>query len=180
VVAIISLTLALAVLILWLAAINHRGVVISKFGSRGVEIMSNGRLMSVWFYRGYPSSTPWHWTSGNGSSRHEWGPPDYEYAGESGGGGGAVLELIEFSGYTNYRGRHGANDFQVSWQAYGMPVWAPFVAFAAFPLYWCTVTLRRARRTARRRRLGLCEACGYDLRGSADRCPECGTTIATS
>jgi hypothetical protein len=53
------------------------------------------------------------------------------------------------------------------------PLWNPVVAFAALPAIW----LWRARR--RRKRPGLCLACGYDLRASPNRCPECGTLAAT-
>jgi hypothetical protein len=40
------------------------------------------------------------------------------------------------------------------------------------------ILIRHFRALARRSRRGLCTVCGYDLRASADRCPECGTMIA--
>ena len=55
-----------------------------------------------------------------------------------------------------------------------VPYWAPALAVAAPPLL---VALRRRRRDRLRRRRvtrGLCPACGYDLRGSGETCPECG------
>jgi hypothetical protein len=39
------------------------------------------------------------------------------------------------------------------------------------------IVVIRAARAAFRRRDGLCPTCGYDLRGSPDRCPECGSTL---
>ena len=38
------------------------------------------------------------------------------------------------------------------------------------------LAIKNSRSDTRRRR-GLCECCGYDLRASADRCPECGQPI---
>jgi hypothetical protein len=36
---------------------------------------------------------------------------------------------------------------------------------------------RRARERRRRWRQDLCPACGYDVRASTEKCPECGTPI---
>jgi hypothetical protein len=52
----------------------------------------------------------------------------------------------------------------------GFPFWAPTVLFSIPPLLVLTVfILRRGKRLK-----NLCPTCGYDLRASPDRCPECG------
>ena len=48
--------------------------------------------------------------------------------------------------------------------------------FLAVPVY-VAVAYRAGRRRQSRIRSGFCANCGYDLRGSADRCPECGDQI---
>lgn len=53
-----------------------------------------------------------------------------------------------------------------------VPVWFPLLLLGALPVYRGSLAIRR-----HRRRIGnLCRACGYDLRASHGRCPECGTT----
>ncbi len=58
-----------------------------------------------------------------------------------------------------------------------LPLWMPVVAFAA--VAWWGFFLPNARRR-RRTKLGLCVSCGYDLRASPERCPECGTEFRRS
>jgi hypothetical protein len=52
-----------------------------------------------------------------------------------------------------------------------IPIWFPMVCFLILPVLWAA----RRGLAARRRAAGYCVACGYDLRATKGRCPECGT-----
>jgi hypothetical protein len=52
------------------------------------------------------------------------------------------------------------------------PYWLPLLFLSIPPL----LRLRRWRNERRSARSGLCSACGYDLRATPDKCPECGAT----
>ncbi len=54
-----------------------------------------------------------------------------------------------------------------------VPLYIPAALFAFIP----GVELRRWVHCRRRRRDGLCEDCGYDLRGAMRMCSECGTHV---
>ena len=53
--------------------------------------------------------------------------------------------------------------------------WLSYLLILGAILAFFIVPARRRHRVARRRALGLCLTCGYDLRASSERCPECGT-----
>ena len=76
---------------------------------------------------------------------------------------------------SSYHGRR--LDLRLDWrsikQGYVVmfPHWLLLVAFAvpATPAFFVELARRR------RRKSGCCASCGYDLRATPERCPECGT-----
>jgi hypothetical protein len=64
-----------------------------------------------------------------------------------------------------------------TWRGLVLPYWAPGLASLAICSLWPGMAVRRHMRHQHRARSGLCQICGYDLRGSRDRCSECGTSI---
>jgi hypothetical protein len=56
------------------------------------------------------------------------------------------------------------------------PLWTIAAAAGVLPAIWMGGRIRARLRPG----AGFCSACGYDLRASPQRCPECGTFAATA
>ncbi|HEY2589611.1 MAG TPA: hypothetical protein VGI81_27950 [Tepidisphaeraceae bacterium] len=85
-----------------------------------------------------------------------------------------VPEQQESSRYYDGVGaRAGSAQFYWLW----VRLWPSTVLLAILSTFRAHAYVRR-RRQMTRQRAGLCASCGYDLRASTGRCPECGTAIA--
>jgi hypothetical protein len=80
----------------------------------------------------------------------------------------------EFFGFAfMYSLRSGPRGSRISTTAFALPHWTLVGAFAAVLALWLRRTLRR-----RSNPTGVCRTCGYDLRATPERCPECGAAAA--
>ena len=107
--------------------------------------------------------------------------------------GGAVGYVLLPSGGSSGWRSSGFEGFETLWLpgyeyeksisllwAWWIPLWIPTLLFAALFLCCRPYRFSRFNRRRKRRKLGLCLRCGYDLRGSKERCPECGTEFGKS
>jgi hypothetical protein len=77
-------------------------------------------------------------------------------------------------GFAYMRGTYG---YFGGFQIIAIPFWFIVLATAIGPVLWW----REVRRRRKRLSSGKCAGCGYDLRGTPERCPECGcATTATT
>lgn len=67
------------------------------------------------------------------------------------------------------------NPYPIPLHQLTMPFWFLLILTGVLPLHCCWLMRGRWRRE-KRRRLGLCEQCGYDMRATPERCPECGAS----
>ena len=83
---------------------------------------------------------------------------------ENGAPGGVVmLSHLGFAGIE-------FGTYNCGWNLW-IPWWLPTALLLVLPAFWTIRFLRRNRRY----RPGRCQSCGYDLRATPERCPECGT-----
>jgi hypothetical protein len=103
-----------------------------------------------------------------GQMRHEYHPPGVTFGAFRDNEGAASPPRPGFgAGHHVFalNTAHHGDDWHVSFRP-----WLPMALSLVMPALW----LHRFLRARRDERLGLCVACGYDLRASLDRCPECG------
>jgi hypothetical protein len=152
-----SLLLLAALLTLWVR---------SYWRADGLTQIQPGRQSGVWSHRGRllldsigrPNVPVWH-------GQHGW-----QYLAEP-----PTPAFIDHPA-ANARGAFGFAWATGAISTIAIPYW-PLAVLLLLP---SAMALKRAARRRACRRKQICDACGYDLRASPQRCPECGAAIEAS
>jgi hypothetical protein len=80
-----------------------------------------------------------------------------------------IISRTEFAGFHYLRGQVNARQIVVPW-------WFLFTCLSLAPAHAARAWWRRTRSVPP----GVCRECGYDLRATPERCPECGAARTTA
>jgi len=167
-----SFVLAFILGILW-AISGVRGDYITwGIGDNQLSVRSDrGYLVLLYIHAPYlPSGVQWETDEDGGYAGQGYGPPTSNFA---------VFDVVRFTRgqFAPILPTHPTGTYSLLSTSYAVPV----ALLAISPIIWWSPQRRRRRLVARRIAMGLCPACGYDLRGiSSPRCPECGEQIASA
>lgn len=100
--------------------------------------------------------------------------PSYEFRyshGKFGAEYDQEARVIGPLGFRLYHWHYPIEHITSDFRAVSVPLWWVVVLTSIFPVLW----IASHRRRRRFERIRLCRRCGYDLRATPGRCPECGT-----
>ena len=175
----LSLLLCAAVVVLWVRSYRvadqfgrpHLPWSVTVRSTRGVlavdAVQNPSPDYRLW---GHRTAAPWDW-SGAAPANDPGVRVNFAFAGTSLviTRGGTISVPIASGGSTSVVS---ATYWQRRCASVGY--WVLVLVFGAPPIVHQLRTLIRDRK---KRRLGLCSRCGYDLRATPHRCPECGTEV---
>jgi hypothetical protein len=175
----VLLTVALAVLALRVRNVGGRGDHFEAASARGRMAYlhsAGGRLTLM-------SATPWprqvrpQWLSGTGDDWARDSTSGVAMWGPASAWQGWQIVTISGRGQALAPRSHLVTTHAPDVQFFmaSAPHWLVAAVTASPALAWLALVVPKRVRLRRRKRLGLCLACGYDLWGSPGRCPECGT-----
>ena len=125
---------------------------------------TSGQVLVLWYERQsqlVPFASASGWVYASGAAREPFHTDTISWANRVGFGAGHVVAYLG----------------KMRW------VWVPWWAITAvvtLPVVLLARRSLRAYRVVRSRRAGSCVQCGYDLRASPGRCPECGAEVVGS
>jgi len=159
----LSLLLCLAACGLWARSVWRSDLLVAPIGEYNANVRSWDGLIYFDIYRqvalpGRSSERRWghsSWPRANDESAWRWLGPRW-------------WDRMGFGHYVGF------NTVGQRVDQFVFPLYAVVLLTAVPP----ALVLVRHIRARRRSRAGLCPRCGYDLRATPDRCPECGATSA--
>ena len=164
----VSLLLCIATALFWVRSYRITDSLGYTGQRRATEVASCYQMLSVWLWVSDddvpPGTSPEIWCPG---LRFRAFSPPHEYARPS----FSPPVPFRLARITFSRSSTSANQSYkaVIWHL-ECPMWMVALVTATLPSWW----ICRSYYIRRRKRRGFCSSCGYDLRASPNRCPECG------